>query len=64
MTRQEYEALTPADRALVEEAYRDGFLAAIEIVESCVQRIGDSRIDSQFIYNRDSIVDVLKRSFV
>ena len=64
MTRQEYEALTPADRALVEEAYRDGFLAAIEIVESCVQRIGYSSIDEQFIAHRDSIVDVLKRSFV
>lgn len=64
MTRQEYEALTPADKLLAEEAYRDGFLAAIEIVESCVQRIGHSSIDNQFIANRDSIVDVLKRSFV
>lgn len=64
MTRQEYEALSPEDKVLVEEAYRDGFNAAVEIVESCVQRIGDSRIDKQFIYNRDSIVDILKRSLV
>ena len=29
MTRQEYEALTPADRALVEEAYRDAMLVKL-----------------------------------
>ena len=64
MTREEFNNLTTAEKILAEEAYRDGFLAAIEIVESCVQRIGYSSIDEQFIAHRDSIVDVLKRSFV
>lgn len=62
MNKQQFEALSTEDKALADEAYRDGFNAAVEIVESCVQRIGDGRLDSIFIANRDSIVRALRMS--
>ena len=60
MNKLQFDELSPEHRALVEEGYRDGYAAAIETVESCVQRIGDGRVDQLFIYNRDAIVDMLK----
>lgn len=62
MNRTDFDALSASDRALVEEGYRDGYAAAVEIVESCVQRLGDSRVDQIFIYNRNTIVSMLRTS--
>ena len=60
MNKAEFDALSASDRALAEEAYRDGYAAAVDVVQSCVQRLGDSRVDQIFIYNRDTIVSMLK----
>lgn len=62
MNKTAFDALSAKDRALVEEGYLDGFQAAVEIVESCVQRLGDSRVDQIFIYNRNTIVSMLRNS--
>lgn len=62
MNKTDFDALSTKDRALVEEGYIDGYAAAVEIVESCVQRLGDSRVDQIFIYNRNTIVSMLRTS--
>ena len=62
MNKAQFDELSPEHRAIAEECYRDGYAAAIETVESCVQRIGDGRVDQLFIYSRDAIVDMLKGS--
>jgi len=60
MNKAQFEALPHDVRLLVEEGYRDGYAAAVDVASSCVQRIGDGRVDQLFIYNRDAIVDMLK----
>lgn len=60
MNKTEFDALSASDRAIAEKAYRDGYAAAVDVVQSCVQRLGDSHVDQIFIYNRDTIVSMLK----
>ena len=60
MNKQQFDALPDEVRKLVEEGYRDGYAAAIDTVSSCIQRLGDERVDKIFIYNRDAIVSMLK----
>ena len=57
-----FDELSPELKAVVEEAYRDGYSAAVDTVRSCIQRIGDDRVDKIFIYNRDAIVSMLEGS--
>lgn len=60
MNKQQFDALSPEVQAFVEAGYRDGYAAAVDLVRSCVQRIGDDRVDKIFIYNRDAIVSMLE----
>lgn len=60
MNKQQFEALSPEVQVFVEAGYRDGYTAAVDLVRSCVQRIGDDRVDKIFIYNRDTIVSMLE----
>lgn len=60
MNKQQFDALPDEVRKLVEEGYRDGYAAAVDVASSCIQRVGDDRVDKIFIYNRDAIVSMLK----
>jgi hypothetical protein len=61
MNKAQFEALTPEHRALVEEAYRDGYAAAVQVLESCYIRIGDTVLDEMFISNRNTLVEIVKQ---
>ncbi len=63
MTKEEFNSLNTNDRTFVTEGYHDGFAAAIEVVQSVIQRTGDPTIDKMFISNRDSIVHILNHFF-
>lgn len=60
MNREQYEALNTSERAVATEAYIDGYLSAIAVLESAVQRTGDELVDKLFIANRNSLVHILK----
>jgi TRAP-type mannitol/chloroaromatic compound transport system substrate-binding protein len=62
MNKQQFDALPPDTKALVEEAYNDGYAAAVDVVSSCIKRVGDEQLDKQFTHNRDAILYMLKVS--
>lgn len=62
MTKEEFNSLNTNDRTFVIEGYLDGFKAAIDVVATVVQRVGDPTIDEMFVANRDSIVHILNHS--
>ena len=61
MNKSQFEALTLEHRDLVEEAYRDGYAAAVLVLESCYVRIGDTIVDEAFISNRNTLVGTVKQ---
>lgn len=60
MNKDQYNALGPHDKKLVDEAYLDGFKAAIEAVKSLTVRVGDEKVDAIFISNRNMVVSILE----
>jgi hypothetical protein len=61
MNKQQFDALTSEHRALAEEAYRDGYDAAVQVLESCYVRIGHTVVDQAFVDNRNTLVDIVKQ---
>lgn len=60
MNKQQFDSLPEKEKALVAEAYIDGYNAAIESVKHMIQRIGDEKLDALFISNRNSIIHMLE----
>jgi hypothetical protein len=61
MNKQQFDALPPDTKALVEEAYRDGYAAAVLVLESCYVRVGHTVVDETFVSNRNTLVEIVKR---
>ena len=61
MNKAQFDALTPEHRALAEEAYRDGYDAAVKVLESCYVRIGHTVVDQAFVDNRNTLVEIVKQ---
>ena len=61
MNKAQFDALTPEHRAIAEEAYRDGYDAAVEVLESCYVRIGHTVVDQAFVDNRNTLVAIVKK---
>ena len=63
MNQHDFNALDTQQRALVTDAYLDGYASAIDCVESMIIRIGDASLDAAFVSNRDSIVSILRSNY-
>jgi hypothetical protein len=61
MNKQQFDALPTDTKALVEEGYRDGYAAAVQVLESCYIRIGHTVVDETSVSNRNTLVEIVKR---
>ena len=43
------------------KAYRDGYDAAVKVLESCYIRIGHTVVDQAFVDNRNTLVAIVKK---
>ena len=60
MNKAQFDELSPEHRAIAEECYRDGYAAAVQVLESCYIRIGHTVVDETFVSNRNTLVAIVK----